>query len=74
MTGALDQIAAVLPHRNERRDGPGADSCTAAEKAHKLNPKQRPIIPERYAAVETAATIARKFEVGEATAWRALSA
>src|SRR2546423_14575404 len=38
----------------------------------KLNAKQRRIIAERYAAGETAAALAREFEVGEATVWRAL--
>jgi DNA invertase Pin-like site-specific DNA recombinase len=38
----------------------------------KLNPKQRRMIGERYAAGETAAALAREFEVGEATVWRAL--
>src|SRR6266498_4061519 len=33
----------------------------------KLNPKQRRMIAERYAAGETAAALAREFEVGEAT-------
>ena len=40
----------------------------------KLNPKQRRMIAERYAAGETAAALAREFEVGEATVWRALNA
>jgi DNA invertase Pin-like site-specific DNA recombinase len=40
----------------------------------KLNPKQRRMIAERYAAGETAAALARQFEVGEATVWRALNA
>jgi hypothetical protein len=39
----------------------------------KLNPKQRRIIAERYAAGETAAALACEFEVGEATIWRALN-
>ncbi len=39
----------------------------------KLNPKQRRMIAERYAAGETAAALAREFEVGEATVWRALN-
>ncbi len=39
----------------------------------KLNTKQRRIIAERYAAGETAAALAREFEVGEATVWRALN-
>ncbi len=39
----------------------------------KLNAKQRRIIAERYAAGETAAALAREFEVGEATVWRALN-
>jgi DNA invertase Pin-like site-specific DNA recombinase len=39
----------------------------------KLNPKQRKMIAERYAAGETAAALAREFEVGEATVWRALN-
>jgi DNA invertase Pin-like site-specific DNA recombinase len=40
----------------------------------KLNPKQRRMIAERYAAGETAAALAREFEVGAATVWRALNA
>jgi DNA invertase Pin-like site-specific DNA recombinase len=40
----------------------------------KLNPKQRHMIAERYAAGETAVVLAREFEVGEATIWRALAA
>ena len=39
----------------------------------KLNPKQRCLIAKRYAAGETAAALAREFEVGEATVWRALN-
>jgi DNA invertase Pin-like site-specific DNA recombinase len=39
----------------------------------KLNPKQRRMIAERYAAGETAAALAREFDVGEATVWRALN-
>jgi DNA invertase Pin-like site-specific DNA recombinase len=39
----------------------------------KLNAKQRRMIADRYAAGETAAALAREFEVGEATVWRALS-
>ena len=39
----------------------------------KLNPKQRRMIAERYAADETA-SLAQEFEVGEATVWRALKA
>jgi DNA invertase Pin-like site-specific DNA recombinase len=39
----------------------------------KLNPKQRKMIAERYAAGETAAALARAFDVGEATVWRALN-
>jgi DNA invertase Pin-like site-specific DNA recombinase len=38
----------------------------------KLNPKQRKLIAERYAAGQTAAALAREFEVGEATVCRAL--
>jgi DNA invertase Pin-like site-specific DNA recombinase len=38
----------------------------------KLNAKQRRMIAERYAAGETGAALAREFEVGEATVWRAL--
>jgi hypothetical protein len=37
----------------------------------KLNAKQRRMIAERYAAGETAAALAREFEVGQATVWRA---
>jgi DNA invertase Pin-like site-specific DNA recombinase len=40
----------------------------------KLNPKQRKLIAERKAAGETAAALAREFEVGEATVWRVLAA
>jgi DNA invertase Pin-like site-specific DNA recombinase len=40
----------------------------------KLNPKQRRLIAQRKAAGETAAALAREFEVGEATVWRALNA
>jgi DNA invertase Pin-like site-specific DNA recombinase len=40
----------------------------------KLNPKQRRLISRRYAAGETAAALAREFEIGEATIWRALNA
>jgi DNA invertase Pin-like site-specific DNA recombinase len=40
----------------------------------KLNPNQRRMIAKRYADGETAAALAREFEVGEATVWRALSA
>jgi DNA invertase Pin-like site-specific DNA recombinase len=40
----------------------------------KLSAKQRQIIAKRYAAGETAAALAREFEVGEATVWRALNA
>ena len=39
----------------------------------KLNAKQRKIIAKRYAVGETAAALAREFEVGEATIWRALN-
>jgi DNA invertase Pin-like site-specific DNA recombinase len=39
----------------------------------KLNAKQRRMIAERYAAGETAAVLAREFNVGEATVWRALN-
>jgi DNA invertase Pin-like site-specific DNA recombinase len=39
----------------------------------KLNAKQRRMIAERYAAGETAAALAREFEVGAATVWRALN-
>lgn len=39
----------------------------------KLNAKQRKLIAERKAAGETAAALAREFEVGEATIWRVLS-
>jgi DNA invertase Pin-like site-specific DNA recombinase len=39
----------------------------------KLNPKQRQMIAERYASGETAAALAREFEVGEATVWRVLN-
>src|SRR5215469_7785868 len=39
----------------------------------KLNPKQRRMIAERYAAGETAAALAQEFDVGEATVWRALN-
>jgi DNA invertase Pin-like site-specific DNA recombinase len=39
----------------------------------KLDAKQRRMIAERYAAGETAAALAREFEVGEATVWRALN-
>jgi hypothetical protein len=39
----------------------------------KLNAKQRRMIAERYAAGETAAALAREFEVGQATVWRALN-
>jgi DNA invertase Pin-like site-specific DNA recombinase len=39
----------------------------------KLNAKQRRMIGELYAAGETAAALARQFEVGEATIWRALN-
>ena len=38
----------------------------------KLSPKQRTMIAKRYAVGETAAALAREFEVGEATVWRAL--
>jgi len=38
----------------------------------KLNPKQRRLISERYAAGETMLALARAFGVGEATIWRAL--
>jgi DNA invertase Pin-like site-specific DNA recombinase len=40
----------------------------------KLSPKQRCMIAERYAAGETAVVLAREFDVGEATIWRALAA
>ena len=40
----------------------------------KLKPKQRRLIAQRKAAGETAAALAREFEVGEATVWRALNA
>ncbi len=40
----------------------------------KLNAKQRRMIAERYAAGEPATALAREFEVGEATVWRALNA
>jgi DNA invertase Pin-like site-specific DNA recombinase len=39
----------------------------------KLNSKQRRMIAERYSAAETAEALAREFEVGEATVWRALN-
>jgi DNA invertase Pin-like site-specific DNA recombinase len=39
----------------------------------KLNAKQRRMVAERYSAGETAAALAREFEVGEATIWRALN-
>jgi DNA invertase Pin-like site-specific DNA recombinase len=39
----------------------------------KLNPKQRRMIAERHAAGETMAALAREFDVGEATIWRALN-
>jgi DNA invertase Pin-like site-specific DNA recombinase len=39
----------------------------------KLNAKQRRMVAERYGAGETAAALAREFEVGEATIWRALN-
>jgi DNA invertase Pin-like site-specific DNA recombinase len=39
----------------------------------KLSAKQRCLIAQRYAAGETAASLAREFEVGEATVWRALN-
>jgi DNA invertase Pin-like site-specific DNA recombinase len=39
----------------------------------KLNPKQRRLIAERYTGGETAAALAREFDVGEATVWRALN-
>jgi DNA invertase Pin-like site-specific DNA recombinase len=38
----------------------------------KLNAKQRQMIAERYSRGETMAALAREFEVGEATVWRAL--
>jgi DNA invertase Pin-like site-specific DNA recombinase len=37
-----------------------------------LDPSQRRRIAERYAAGETMATLAREYECGEATIWRAL--
>jgi DNA invertase Pin-like site-specific DNA recombinase len=40
----------------------------------KLNPKQRTIIAERYAAGETMATLALEFAVSEPTIWRAINA
>src|SRR5215472_4294045 len=40
----------------------------------KLNPRQRRMIAERYAAGETMAALARAFDVSEATIWRALRA
>ena len=39
----------------------------------KLSAKQRQMIAKRYAAGETAAALAREFEVGQATVWRALN-
>ena len=39
----------------------------------KLSPKQRTMIAKRYAVGETAAALAREFEVGEGTIWRALN-
>jgi DNA invertase Pin-like site-specific DNA recombinase len=39
----------------------------------KLSAKQRQMIATRYADGETAAALAREFEVGEATVWRALN-
>ena len=39
----------------------------------KLSAKQRQMIAKRYAAGETAASLAREFKVGEATVWRALN-
>jgi hypothetical protein len=39
----------------------------------KLSAKQRQLIAKRYAAGEAAAALAREFEVGEATIWRALN-
>jgi DNA invertase Pin-like site-specific DNA recombinase len=39
----------------------------------KLSAKQRQMIAKRYAGGETAAALAREFEVGEATVWRALN-
>jgi DNA invertase Pin-like site-specific DNA recombinase len=38
----------------------------------RLNAKQRGMIAERYAAGATMAELAKEFEVGEATIWRAL--
>jgi DNA invertase Pin-like site-specific DNA recombinase len=40
----------------------------------KLNAKQRGMIAERYAVGATMAELAKEFEVGEATIWRALGA
>src|SRR5215467_4100003 len=40
----------------------------------KLNPRQRRMIAERYAAGETMAALARAFDVSEPTVWRALRA
>ena len=39
----------------------------------KLNAKQRGMSAKRYADGETAAALAREFELGEATIWRALN-
>ena len=39
----------------------------------KLSAKQRRLIAQRKAAGETAAALAREFDVGEATVWRALN-
>jgi DNA invertase Pin-like site-specific DNA recombinase len=38
-----------------------------------LNARQRRMIAERHAAGETMAALAREFDVGEATVWRALN-
>ena len=39
----------------------------------KLSAKQRQLIAKRYADGETAAALAREFDVGVATVWRALN-
>jgi DNA invertase Pin-like site-specific DNA recombinase len=49
------------------------DQGVAFGRPTKLNAKQKRMIAERHAAGETMAALAREFEVGEATVWRALN-
>jgi hypothetical protein len=44
MTGALDQIAAMLLRRGKRRDGPIADSRSAANISSSANHRSRTTI------------------------------